>query len=342
MPSIFFKTYLTSRSALYFAESLPLTALAQLITGRKRSEFQDPEKLKNLLQRMDQLLTKDAESFANGDFPWSLLKPSTPLSHAKSFIDVMVDGFWVARRMRHENSKDFSKVSPEEMEGSPDYYKRNFHFQSGGYFSRSSAKRYEHQVDILFSGTTNAMRRQALKTLLDLKNSKFSALELACGQGGTTAQFSEIFPKAQLIATDLSPSYLQEAKENLKDKKSVDFLRMDASNLSFKDESFDVVFSVYLFHEMPEEMRQKTIKEAYRVLKPGGRLLLADSLQMGDHPDSDWALEQFPKSYHEPFYPNYIRSPLKNYFEKSGFKHLEEDHAFLTKWVVGTKPLAPH
>ena len=59
-----------------------------------------------------------------------------------------------------------TKCSTETMRGNrPDYYLQNFHFQSGGWLTEDSAHRYDTQVEVLFKGTANAMRRMALPEL---------------------------------------------------------------------------------------------------------------------------------------------------------------------------------
>ncbi len=65
----------------------------------------------------------------------------------------MGDGFRVAWRMRKNKNKDFQGKAAETAATMPDYYARNFHFQTDGYFSEASARRYDHQVEILFGGT---------------------------------------------------------------------------------------------------------------------------------------------------------------------------------------------
>ena len=52
--------------------------------------------------------------------------------------------------------------------------------------------------------------------------------------------------------------------------------------------------------ELPPKMRRVVLNECARVLKPGGRLVLIDSVQRGDRPDYEGMLELFPKNYHEP------------------------------------------
>ena len=72
------------------------------------------------------------------------------------------------------------------------------------------------------------------------------------------------------------------------------------------DESQDAVTCIFTFHELPPQVRRAVLRECARVLKPGGRLVLVDSLQRGDEPDYDGMLELFPQNYHEPYYASYL------------------------------------
>src|SRR5262249_24766641 len=66
---------------------------------------------------------------------------------------------------RRENA-EYRQVLTEDTRGKwPDYYLRNFHFQSGGWLTQDSARRYDTQVEVLFNGSANATRRQALLPL---------------------------------------------------------------------------------------------------------------------------------------------------------------------------------
>ena len=53
-------------------------------------------------------------------------------------------------------------------------------------------------------------------------------------------------------------------------------------------------------------MRRVVVGECARILKPGGRLILLDSLQRGDAPHYDGLIERFPQNYHEPYYRSYV------------------------------------
>lgn len=93
---------------------------------------------------------------------------------------------------------------------------------------------------------------------------------------------------------ELSPYYLEEAKKNDEkyrkyytkyDERYKDIVmsplnlvlgRAEKTNLD--DESFDILNCVYLFHELPPEIRRECAKEFFRVLKPGGLLAWNDSV----------------------------------------------------------------
>ena len=68
---------------------------------------------------------------------------------------------------------------------------------------------------------------------------------------------------------------------------AVEFVQARAEAMPFPDASFDAVTCVYLLHELPADARAAVAKEVARVLKPGGLLVVADSIQLGDRPRLD-------------------------------------------------------
>jgi ubiquinone/menaquinone biosynthesis C-methylase UbiE len=323
-----------ARSGVYFLESLTVIQGKRWLAPEGAPQ-PTPEQTKAMWPRIVALHEREAMNVEEGVYPLKALELENPLHHARSFLEVMGDGLRVAWRMRHNKNKDFRGKSARVAEEMPAYYARNFHFQTDGYFSEASARRYDHQVEILFGGTAGAMRRSILPVLKNDTKGEGRWLEIGCGTGSATRPVLATFPKARVTALDLSASYLKVAQENLRSFDNVDFVRGDGTRLEFKDETFDVVYSVYLLHELPREEREKLVREAFRVLKPGGVLLLADSLQRNDDPELNWALERFPKVYHEPFFADYSKDKMEDLLQRATAGIAMCDKAFLTKlcWV---------
>jgi ubiquinone/menaquinone biosynthesis C-methylase UbiE len=208
---------------------------------------------------------------------------------------------------RRRESGDHSEVLSEETRGKrPRYYLQNFHFQSGGWMTDESAQRYDTQVEVLFSGAANATRRQALPPLREVfagrDQRRLSLLDVGCGTGRFLDFVKQTWPRLPALGLDLSEAYVKEAKRHLQRWSRTDLMVGNAESIPLPDESQDAVTSIFMFHELPPKVRRIVLSEFARVLKPGGRLVLVDSLQHGDEPDYDGLLELFPQSFHEPYY----------------------------------------
>lgn len=216
----------------------------------------------------------------------------------------------------------------------PRYYRQNFHFQTDGWLSENSARLYDFQVDVLFSGATAAMRRQALLPFADIlkrkDQRKITYLDLACGTGGLLGPALAAFPRLRGIGLDLSEPYLNFTRAKLDNPRAAYTTAM-AEQLPFADASVDVVSCVYLFHELPPKVRRKVIAEVARVLKPGGSFLFIDSLQTGDVPDYDGLLTLFPQLFHEPYFTSYLTEDLTGLCARAGLTERSMTPAFVSR-----------
>src|SRR5262245_35947003 len=181
----------------------------------------------------------------------------------------------------------------------PDYYLQNFHFQSGGWLTEESAERYDTQVEVLFKGTANAMRRQALPPLAEAFAGRdqrtLRLIDIGCGTGRFLDFVKQAWPRLPALGLDLSEAYIRHARRHLKRWSRLNLVVANAESIPAPDNSCDAVTSIFMMHELPPAVRRTVVGEAARVLKPGGRLILIDSLQRGDEPDYDGMLERFPQ-----------------------------------------------
>jgi ubiquinone/menaquinone biosynthesis C-methylase UbiE len=243
---------------------------------------------------------------------------------------------------RRREARAHKEIFNKDTRGTrPHYYLQNFHFQSGGWMTDESAERYDTQVEILLNGTANAMRRQALPLL----HEKFAGrdqrqlrlLDIGCGTGRFLDFVKQTWPRLQIAGLDMSDAYVRHAKRHLRHWPRVSLVVGKAEAMPLPDDSQDAVTSIFLFHELPPKVRRSALRECARVLKPGGRLILLDSLQHDDRADYQGLLDVFPQSYHEPYYASYLKEDFARLSAECGLKHLRSVSAFVSKVMAFDK-----
>ena len=239
-----------------------------------------------------------------------------------------------ARRLARKGTEVRQTLAPDSKRF-PAYYRQNFHYQTDGWLSEQRADIYDHQVEALFTGSGDAMRRIALGQLVEAvrgrRQDSLHVLDLACGTGRFMAQTLRALPRLNLTGLDLSPPYADAARKAVAPWPQAEIVEGQAEALPFEDCRFDYLISIYLFHELPPRIRSKVIAEAARVLKPGGVFIIADSVQTGDAPGLDGFLEYFPEGFHEPYYKGYLGWDFEPVMQAAGFVPESTQLAFLTK-----------
>ncbi|MCV0427095.1 MAG: class I SAM-dependent methyltransferase [Roseibium sp.] len=287
-----------------------------------------------MLTDIVRLFADDMKAVEEGIYPMpsdGTMSPRELLATSRAFFR---DAPEVARRRATGAHQEVNDNAGGFAETLPRYYRQNFHFQTDGWMTEDSARLYDFQVDVLFSGATAAMRRRALLPFAEIlrrkDQRKIAYLDLACGTGGLLRPALKAFPRLYGTGLDLSEPYLSVARERIRTRRA-SYVTAMAEELPFADGSLDVVSCIFLFHELPPKVRRQVIAEIARVLKPGGSFLFVDSLQTGDVPDYDGLLSLFPQLFHEPYYTTYLKEDLAGLCKDQGLEQRWMTAAFVSR-----------
>jgi phosphatidylethanolamine/phosphatidyl-N-methylethanolamine N-methyltransferase len=123
--------------------------------------------------------------------------------------------------------------------------------------------------DLTFGPTLHPGRLQAIQRMRIAPGS--SILEVGVGTGINAS----LYPAdCDVVGIDFSPSMLEKARERVQRKgiRNMRLLQMDAADLQFPDDSFDIVYAPYLISVVPDPVR--VAAEMRRVCRPGGRVII--------------------------------------------------------------------
>ena len=141
----------------------------------------------------------------------------------------------------------------------------------------SAPRRYERGMRLLTLGRIDHVR-QDIAARVDAGD---RALDVGCGTGALAAVLAH--KGAHVTGIDIAPAMLSQAawrirEEGLADR--VELKEMGAVDLdtAFPSEGFDIVVSTLVFSELSDDEIEYTLAECWRILRPGGQLLIADEV----------------------------------------------------------------
>ena len=130
-------------------------------------------------------------------------------------------------------------------------------------------------VNLILWGKYLTMRDAAVAELGETLPGR--TLQVACVYGDLTQRLVARVPAgSQLDVVDVLPVQLGNLRAKLAADAPVRLLRMDSSRLRIADATYDRALLFFLLHEMPRPVREATLREALRVVKPGGKLVIVD------------------------------------------------------------------
>jgi ubiquinone/menaquinone biosynthesis C-methylase UbiE len=295
--------------------------------------------LQELLAEQAQLLMSDALNVRDGIYP-AMGDDAASLPRHLARVRAMFADVPEAYARRAGRDAGTARAAPAAADV-PQYYAQDFHFQTGGYLTEASAQIYDVQVETLFMGAAGPMRRTALAPIAEYMRGRdqrqVTLLDVACGTGRFLRQVRLAYPAMNLAGLDLSRPYLDEARRQLDGLRGAELIEAPAEKMPLADAGVDIATSIFLFHELPPQVRREVAAEIARVLRPGGLLVFLDSLQLGDRPGWDGLIEGFPERFHEPYYRHYAVDDLEAMFSAAGLAPELTTTPFLSKLMVRRK-----
>ena len=168
-------------------------------------------------------------------------------------------------------------------------------------------------------------------------------LEIGTSSGHYTVALSEVFPKAEIWGIDPSARMLEQAQRVANEKG----LRWNlivgvGEDTGLEDESFDMVTSYAVHHEIPPRVIDALFKEACRLLKPGGTVLMADVTRYSEIDKlAAWRFDWLARYGGEPFWRATASMDFGPACEAAGFVDVKTGSIEPFKnpyYVVGVKP----
>ena len=235
----------------------------------------------------------------------------------------------------------------------PEYTKHEVHMQPGGYVGDPFAGHIYHYGTNNFHMGRNdqdeAKRRMARAVPMPEDSQVNRVLEQGCSIGQTTMGLKERFPNAEVWGIDVGGPMVRYGHMRAVDLGvDINLAQRLAEDSKFQDGYFDIVMSNILHHEVTLEVSKKIVREAFRVLRPGGVYYPVDFYTGGmgggmSKPSTGWEQVRWWWTHRwnqEPWYYEYVELDFPGEMEKAGFQVSEGPNSSRRPGgnIMGTKP----
>ena len=168
-------------------------------------------------------------------------------------------------------------LAPFPPQAIPSYLRETYWW---AYIHPNAVSIFERQwlVNLILWGNFARLRDAALAELAELGGVvPGRTLQIACVYGNFSEHLAaRIAPGGSLDIVDVLPIQLRNLRQKLPLSAPVTLHQHDSTALGFEDASYDQAILFFLLHEQPAAARALTLREALRVVKPGGKLVLVD------------------------------------------------------------------
>lgn len=131
-------------------------------------------------------------------------------------------------------------------------------------------------VNLILLGNMKRLTRAAIEEIDP--DTRAPALQVACVYGEFSRRLAQHLPadSADLHIVDVAPIQIKNVRRKLKGQPNVHLHLQDSSAMTFRPGQFAHTVVFFLLHEQPESVRRRTVSEAIRVTRPGGKVIIVD------------------------------------------------------------------
>lgn len=226
---------------------------------------------------------------------------------------------WVNEQLHPASDSPWLKLNPALP--IPDYYHAiDIHQHPGNLIGADfDGLMYQLSATSIHPNTRRFEAHERFAQWLKSHGNFHHVLNMGCGFGKCGFPIARTFEHAQVIGIDLSAPCLRLAAHTAQEEglRNIRFEQADAAHTPYSNDTFDLVTSTQLLHELPVDAIEQVLTESYRLLKPGGLVVHLDFRTR--EPWLQFLLEGHSVRNNEGFLPAFNRMNMGAALTAAGF-----------------------